>query len=948
VFRLLGPLALATGDDEVAPATRKQRQMLAVLLLDANKPVSLERLTEELWGDDPPRSAVANLRSYAAALRALMDGADRLATVRNGYLLRVDPGERDLDVVETLAADASAAFRRRDFGAADRLLGEALAQWRGPALDGLDASPVLAARVHGIEERRLDLFEDLVETRLRLGDGKSMILTLREHLAAHPLRERAHGQLMRILYAQGDTAAALQAYQQAREILDAELGLDPGPDLTRLHQAILRREPIVDERPATVTVPRQLPPDVPDLVGRDDALAWLRSATARVRAVHGQGGVGKSALVIRLAHELADEFPDGQLYVDLQGSNPRLTPLTPAEVLGRFIRALSPALTEIPADTGEAAAIFRTLIAGRRIVMILDNAVDAAQVRPLLPGSSASLVLVTSRRALTSLENADHHALEVLSEVDALALLGVPAPEAEAARRLVEICGGLPLALRIVAARLRARPDWAVADLAARLQDEHRRLDELHSDDLEVRASIEASYRSLDPQVARAFRMAGLIRVPRLTSWALVAALDVSLATATALADVLVSAQLLETDGRGGYRLHDLVRLFAAERAASEESQSERDSAIHRVAAYYLAGVCRAIELQYGNYPPILPAWPLVDLAAARWMDGVPEAATWMDGEWRSVVALADQAAEVPAARSYSAVLTRVAHHYLSRNFRFKELEQLAQLALTHSNAEDPGLASALSALSVVRTRNGDLASARSLILRVIALRRRLDDLRGLAAAWNVLGVLEKRSGDEAAARQCFGRSEDAMRRSGDMHMYCYLLFNLAELEIEQGRFGRAIEVLRKALTEAGPVRLTSFRPVALELLGRAHAQLGEYPRALSYFERCLRSDADTYELPSNALLTRAATYLKLRRADLALPDIDQAMDIAVDRADRYRHAASVRLHAQATALAGDPDRARLEIRQAEALFHRIDEPYDRAIEEFLAGGDPTLPRPSR
>ncbi|NUO61469.1 MAG: AfsR/SARP family transcriptional regulator, partial [Hamadaea sp.] len=345
MFRLLGPLALATGDNEVAPATRKQRQMLAVLLLDANRPVSLERLTEELWGDTPPRSAVANLRSYALVLRAdlLRAGlpADRLATVRNGYLLRVEPGERDLDRMEALAADGSAAFRRRDFTTADRLLSEALAQWHGPTLDGIDAGPVLAARVQGIEERRLDVFEDLVETRLRLGDGPSMLRTLREHLAAYPLRERAHSQLMRLLYAQGDAAAALSAYQQAREILDAELGLDPGPDLTRLQQAILRREPIVDERPAAVTVPRQLPPDVPGLIGRDDALTWLRSSKASVRAVHGQGGVGKSALVIRLAHELADEFPDGQLYVDLQGSNPRLTPLTPAEVLGRFIRALS-------------------------------------------------------------------------------------------------------------------------------------------------------------------------------------------------------------------------------------------------------------------------------------------------------------------------------------------------------------------------------------------------------------------------------------------------------------------------------------------------------------------------------------------------------------------------------------------------------------------------------
>ncbi|NUR69602.1 MAG: tetratricopeptide repeat protein [Hamadaea sp.] len=949
MFRLLGPLALAAGDDEVAPATRKQRQMLAVLLLEANRPVSLERLTEELWGDTPPRSAVANLRSYALALRADLQRAglpaERLATVRNGYLLRVEPGERDLDQMETLAADATAAFRRRDFTTADQLFSAALGQWRGPTLDEIDAGPVLAARVQAIEERRLDVFEDLVETRLRLGDGKSMLRTLREHLAAHPLRERAHSQLMRLLYAQGDSAAALQAYQQARDILDAELGLDPGPDLTRLQQAILRREPIVDERPAAVTVPRQLPPDVPGLVGRDEALAWLRSSKAAVRAVHGQGGVGKSALVIRFAHELADEFPDGQLYVDLQGSNPRLTPLAPAEVLGRFIRALSPGFTDVPAEAAEAAGLFRSLVAGRRILIILDNAIDAAQVRPLLLGTPTCLVLVTSRRTLTSLDNTDHLMLGVLDPLAALSLLGMTGL-AEDAVRVVEICGGLPLALRIVAAKLSAHQEWSMADVLVRLEDERRRLDELQSGDLAVRTSIEASYRSLDAATARAFRTAGYIRVPLLTAAALAATMGVPVSTATAYADVLVRARLIEPAGQG-FQLHDLVRLFAAERAAAEDPPAALGSGIHRLCTYLLGTARRAVAMHYGHVNPLMSIFSGSEGSDLVEFDSREDAAAWLDHEWQNVMAMAQQAREFEILKPYSTQVIRAAMHYMLRRFRFGDLRSLAEVGLDLAGPDDHVLQGpALAALATLARRSGDTETARELYARSIDAWERSGDASGLSSALNGLALTDFSSGRLDDAMRRYSASLEVMRNSGDSRMAVFVLANIGEVLAEQGRHHEAIRTLRDALRLAQPNPAVGLRTVVFEGLARNLVQIGDARSALRLYGRVIDEAAPVdIQARGDALLGRSRTYLGLGRADLAAIDAGQVVAEAAAAGDTYRHAAGLRLLAQSDrGNASSRDR----LHKAELLFQRLDRPFDRAMEKFLVGGDSTLPRPHR
>jgi tetratricopeptide (TPR) repeat protein len=730
--------------------------------------------------------------------------------------------------------------------------------------------------------------------------------------------------------------------------LDAELGLEPGPDLTRLQQAILRREPIVDERPAAVIVPRQLPSDISNLVGRDVELAALRKSDATVRAVHGPGGVGKSALIVRLAHELAPDFPDGQLYVDLQGSNPRLTPLTPAEVLGRFIRALSPSFQDVPTETAEAASLFRSLVAGRRIMLILDNAIDAAQIRSLLPGTPPCVVLVTSRRALTVIDDAEHLSLRVLAEGDALALFAGEADLA-ATRQLVELCGRLPLALRIAAARLAARPDWSAADLLARLRDHRQPLDELQVGDLGLRSCFEASYHALDAPTARAFRLAGHLRVPHVSAEALAAALGESHARARAVADALIEANLFEPDG-AGYRLHDLLGAFAAERAVLEETPDELSAAMHRVLVYFLSAIRHAMKMLYGFVAPIHHQFAEAESADVTWLSSISASDAWLDREWPNAVGVAERADGSHDAALYLGQLLRSTMHFWIRRLRFDDVRRLAELVLAHASIVDEAThAVALVACGEVEKRTGDTESARLHYAEAINIRERLDDHRGLAAAWNGLALVERYEGNLEAAISGFMTSREIMHRSGDLSMEPFLMVNIVDVLEEQGRFDEAFTSLRRALRSVRSPIPAPYKIAAFPTLARLSWRRGEVRRAMRYFERSLELSAATGEVQATTdiLLCRAAAYLRMSKVELAIADAERVRAAATENGDSYRHAASLRILGQSHAAMNELDRARHRWRQAELLFRRLDRPYERQVEAFLLGGDLTLPRPT-
>ncbi|MBF8184550.1 winged helix-turn-helix domain-containing protein [Nonomuraea sp. K274] len=617
-FGILGPLIVTVGGRPVHLGGPRARAALAALLLADGQIVPIERLIDQIWEDEPPASgrnqvmiAVSTLRK---AFRTAGGDPDLIETVACGYRIRT----ADLDAHQAEVNLAQARQAPLAWKAA--LLRETLGLWRGQVLAGISTRPLRAVASRW-EELRLSVLEDWAEAELDLGRHRELVGVLGVSVAEHPLRERIRAQLMLALHRSGRQAEALEVYDQGRAVLVEELGLEPGHVLRDMHAAILRDEPGVrwagaGARPARAAGgesgtwqagsgvrPAQLPPAVSAFTGRRRELGALDTLLDRqdgsgelpLCVVYGMAGVGKTGLAVSWAHRVADRFPDGQLFADLRGHARHAPPLRPEAVLARFLRALGLPERSIPAGLDERTALFRSLLEGRRALIVLDDAASAAQVRPLLAGSDSCCVVITSRSPLGGLvaqDGARCVGLDVLSPQEAEELLGRMvgaermARERPAARELGELCDRLPLALRIAAAKLMARSDWTVSGMAARLESEQGRLDELRHAELEVRGSFELSYRAL-PQAAKvAFRRLGLLDPPGgFAAWTVAALAEVPLPIAEKLCEHLVDAQLarpLDQDATGcpRYGFHDLVRLFSKERAHVEEALDSRTAAV--------------------------------------------------------------------------------------------------------------------------------------------------------------------------------------------------------------------------------------------------------------------------------------------------------------------------------------------------------------------------------
>ncbi|MDN3355648.1 BTAD domain-containing putative transcriptional regulator [Actinomadura sp. DC4] len=583
--RILGPLDVRVGERPVRIPAGRQQTTLALLLLNRGNVVGIDRLVDTVWADPPP-TAVNQIAICVSRLRAVLAGAPVIMTVPPGYRLVPELVNLDLDTVDAYAAAAEEMALAGDGRGAAARLRKAVGLWRGSVLEGM-ASAVLRPVVARWDERRLTLIERYLELELEYEGAEAAIGELTALVAAHPLRERLRCLLMSALYRGGRQSDALAVFRAARDLLVEQVGVEPGPELRATHEAILRGtlpDPEAEPRPVAVPArPRMLPHDLPDFTGRTEQVrelaASLRPAgrtDLAIVAVSGPGGVGKTALAVRVAHTSAGEFHDGQLYADLGGLG--RAPREPREVLGHFLRHLGADLTIIPAGGEERAEMYRHLLAGRRVLVVLDNAHDETQVQPLLPGDGPAAALITSRFRLTGLSGAAHVELGVFSDEQAVALLYrtlAPkrvAAEAAEAVRLAALCGRLPLALRIAASRLAAKPHWTLADLSERLSDERRRLDELTHGSLAVRSSIALSYRALGPRAARLFRCLGLLNAPDFAASRAAPMLGVPPEEAADLMEQLVDARLLEATGRDAayrlrYRFHDLVRVYARERA---------------------------------------------------------------------------------------------------------------------------------------------------------------------------------------------------------------------------------------------------------------------------------------------------------------------------------------------------------------------------------------------
>jgi len=660
-FRVLGPLeVLIDGAPRPLPAA-KQRLLLGSLLLRANHAISAAELVDVVWGERPPAGARNTLRTYVMRLRQQLGPACALRTAQDGYALDVPAGSLDATRFRELLVAARTAD---DAPTVWSLLTDALALWRGPVLPDLPLDPLRHNEINRLEAERLDARERRIAAGLALGRHEELLPELRELADANPAREQIWAQLMTALYRSGRRADALHIYREVYEYLTDELGVDPGAELLRVHQAVLSDHPSLrSPLGAKASVPAQLPPEVINFVGREAAAAEIAeklapaeplSPTERlapatpVVVLTGPPGTGKTALAVHVAHRLRARFPDGQLFVDLRG-HARGPTLGPDQVLARFLRALGVAADDVPTDLDEQSAALRSLLAGRRMLIVLDNAARPGQIRPLLPGDPGCAVLITSRDALRGLvaeQGASRVHVGGLSPAESNTLLSrilgdeVVRVETAAAAELAELCTHLPLALRIAAANMIGDDQPRLAEQLARLR-EGSRLAALAADGDEtvtVRAAFDLSYEALDEPAKRAFRLVGLAPGQDLTPEAMAALSDCPPPQARRLLDQLSAANLVQQLTPGRYQAYDLLRVYAHERALAEPE----DQALGRLHTYYLHAVAEAADLLGPEVPSLVPLPPRP--GPDRFGDR-DEALDWMTTELPNLVPLIQQGA---------------------------------------------------------------------------------------------------------------------------------------------------------------------------------------------------------------------------------------------------------------------------------------------------------------
>ncbi|MEU7861731.1 BTAD domain-containing putative transcriptional regulator [Nonomuraea sp. NPDC049141] len=607
IFKVLGPVRVCWPDGRQVQLSGKQRAVLASLLLNVNTLVSQERLMAALW-EDPPASAISNLHTHVAQLRRALPTGARLLTEEAGYILAAATEELDLLEFEQAVRLARDRTEQGDVRAAVREFERALSMWRGRPAEGTKLAGPVLARVAELEERLAAARLDWAEAKLALGMPMEVIEDLRLFLAEQPLRESAWRLLMLAHSRAGQRDKALEAFRHARSVLIDELGLEPGAELQQLQAAILAGTvPLNGTAPGTPIC--RLPSDVRHFSGRQAELATLdellpraeeeppRAATTCV--ISGTGGVGKTSLAVRWAHSVRERFPDGQLYVDLQGFSSAATPLSRTEAVRILLGFLQPPHSRIPSAFDEQIMLYRNLLTGKRVLILLDNAREPDQVRPLLPPSPESLTLVTSRTVLTGLiaaEGAQLLRLAPLSAAQAGELLKHRlgkdriADEREAADDIIRACAGLPLALGIVAARAIVDEGLSLAALAEELQAETTRLDALRTEEVrtDLREVFGSSYRVLAPETAETFAYLGLVPGPDISLLAAANLIGQPVSRTRTLLRTLETAHLLHQHVPGRYRMHDLVRLYAIERAILDLSVDDRAAAVHRLVAFFL------------------------------------------------------------------------------------------------------------------------------------------------------------------------------------------------------------------------------------------------------------------------------------------------------------------------------------------------------------------------
>lgn len=939
-FDILGALEGWHGERRLRLGSPTQERVLVTLLLEPGRMVPMPRLIAAAWDDEPPQTAGHQIRKAVAALRTRIPGGSSLiVTDGAGYRAVLAHDQLDLHEFTRRAQEARQAVAAGQPAEAVGHLRACLDLWRGPVMAGTGGSVISAASA-ALEERHMAVAEQYFELQLELGQSTELVGPLRELVTAHPLRETLRGRLMLALYRAGRQAEALEEFGRVRELLVEELGIDPGAELTRLYEAILRDSPEVAprvpqsvadraahlvpaplDRPSdTDPAPCTLPYDLPDFTGRDAELARLlevgrdpAGGSTRIVGVDGMGGSGKTALAVHAAHLLAADYPDGQLFVDLRGFSPGEKAQEPSVVLHSLLRTLGVPDDRIPEDLERRTILWRTVSAQRKLLLLFDNAADVAQVRPLLPASEDCLAILTGRVRMLELDGAEWLSLGLLSADDSTTLLtrtlGVDrtAAEPQAVDDLARLCCGLPLALRITTARLRNRPRWTVQYLVDRLADETRRLRELSAGERSVEATLRLSYQAMEEDQRSAFRLLGLHPGSAIDAHSAAALLGTDVHEAEDLLEHLLDAHLLEQHEAGLYGIHDLVRTYAV---SVREADDDEEAAVERLVSYYTLATDVACDVlfpgrnAYGDpsadRAPELPA-----------LDG-DRALRWFDREYEALLAVVARAGTQGPLRS-AALLARNLLFYLDLRGNYEEFRVVGRIGVDACRRlGDPVLLSlSLGNLAVAHWWLGDFQDGITTAQEALEVASG-DDRRGEALCIGVLGLLHMALGNFDEARDHLSRGIALHGELGSSRMEAQVLVNLSTVQTWSGHYAEGARHAARATELNRRLGDRSNEISSLTWLALAHLGTGEDERARACLAQALEL-CDESRKPANVAVVLAhwaQVCQRLGEVRSVVEHAERALELVSAEGTALRQAGVVNVVALVHLRQGSPDRA--------------------------------------